>query len=216
MKGLLRKDFTLLLQNRSYLMLLAVILLVMSFSLEGPFLAAYSVMICAMLGLSTLNADQAEGTMSFLFTLPVSRRLYVREKFLFCLLLCAAGLGVGIGLLAAKSLVLHQPELLGQGLPFLAGFFPAMAVMTCVLLAIQLRFGPERSRVILLLFYGGIAALAVGLNKVLPGSDALAGVKAVLDALPPAVLPLGVFVLCTGLCLLCCHISERWILRKEF
>jgi len=96
--------------------------------------------------------------MSFLFTFPISKKLYVVEKYLLSLL---------IGLLVA---------VVGFVLNFAAGFFGALApwdefsvtvvttlavalLMIALYIPVYIKCGPEKSRVAILIVIGAIAAV---------------------------------------------------------
>ena len=87
MKGMLIKDFCILkLQKNAVLVLLAMCVV---FFMKSP---TYIVNLFPMYGfllvLGTLTYDEFDRGYSFLFTLPVSRRGYVKEKYVFGLLFC--------------------------------------------------------------------------------------------------------------------------------
>ena len=91
MKGLLIKDWKLLKnQGRFFLMILAASLIPLFFSQNYVnFITSYLTFIFSVFVLSTLSYDSYDNGMIFLLSLPVSRRIYVQEKYLFSLLLAS-------------------------------------------------------------------------------------------------------------------------------
>ena len=91
MKGLMIKDLRLLFNQKKTWIMYVLLCVMMGFSMQGAFMVGYTVMLCGALGISTISYDQAENGMPFLFTLPIDRQGYVREKYLLCLMMEAAG-----------------------------------------------------------------------------------------------------------------------------
>ena len=80
-KGIWHHQSLRLLFNQKKTWIMYVLLCVMmGFSTQGAFMVGYTVMLCGVLGISTISYDQAENGMPFLFTLPIDRQGYVREN----------------------------------------------------------------------------------------------------------------------------------------
>ena len=89
MKGLLVKDFCILkLQKNAVLVLLAMCVVFTVFMKSPTYLVNLFPLYGFLLVLGTLTYDEFDRGYSFLFTLPVSRRGYVKEKYVFGLLFC--------------------------------------------------------------------------------------------------------------------------------
>lgn len=87
MKGLLIKDLRLLYTQKSGLLLMCGLAVALSFYAElgSLFLVLYVTVFSCMLGLNTIAYDQFDNGYAFLFTLPITRRQYVAEKYIFSL-----------------------------------------------------------------------------------------------------------------------------------
>ena len=79
MKGLMIKDLRLLFNQKKTWIMYVLLCVMMGFSTQGAFMVGYTVMLCGVLGISTISYDQAENGMPFLFTLPIDRQGYVRD-----------------------------------------------------------------------------------------------------------------------------------------
>ena len=87
MKGMLIKDFCILkLQKNAVLVLLAMCVVFTVFMKSPTYIVNLFPMYGFLLVLGTLTYDEFDRGYSFLFTLPVSRRGYVKEKYVFGLL----------------------------------------------------------------------------------------------------------------------------------
>ena len=94
MKGLLIKDWKLLKQQgRFYLivLLLAVMMLISGSKSYASFVTSYMTFLVAVFSFTTFSLDEYDNCMSFLMTLPAGRRMYVKEKYIFSILLIIGG-----------------------------------------------------------------------------------------------------------------------------
>jgi ABC-2 type transport system permease protein len=88
MKGLFYKDYKLILAGRSNfnLIFLAVICSVFAGADADPYSGYYGICLVTVLAsVGVRNYDVCDNGLAYLFTLPISRRGYVRESYLFSL-----------------------------------------------------------------------------------------------------------------------------------
>ena len=79
MKGLFIKDLLLLKNQKRTLPLLVLCGIVMSASMQPSSAIIYLAVLGSMLCTGTISYDEMDHGYSFLFTLPVTRKTYVRE-----------------------------------------------------------------------------------------------------------------------------------------
>lgn len=91
MTGLLIKDWKLLKnQGRSYVLMIAFVLVICFYAGSGEytaFMTSYLTFLFSMFAISTFTYDEADNGIEFLMALPVTRKMYVTEKYLFGFLL---------------------------------------------------------------------------------------------------------------------------------
>jgi|InofroStandDraft_1065614.scaffolds.fasta_scaffold16777_5 hypothetical protein len=90
MKGLLIKDWKLLKnQGRFFIVIIMISILISLFGSRtySGFTTSYLTFALSMFILSTLSYDNYDNGMAFLLSLPISRKIYVKEKYLFALFL---------------------------------------------------------------------------------------------------------------------------------
>lgn len=156
MKGLLVKDFCILKMQKNVFLIMLAICVVFTVFMESP---TYIVSLMPMYGciavLGTLTYDEFDRGYSFLFTLPVSKKGYVKEKYAFCLLLCGGTWIVSV--LCSLLYVLVNGEIPIDVSLFLSYVTPLVLVLLLlgVALPVQLKFGNEKGR---------LAIVAVGLG----------------------------------------------------
>ena len=87
MKGLLIKDFKLLKNQKNFFIILIAIVIGMSAYMEDvSFIIGYLTFICSMFTLSSISYDEFDNGYAFLFSLPITRKGYVLEKYSFGLI----------------------------------------------------------------------------------------------------------------------------------
>lgn len=159
MKGLLVKDFQILRQSSRILLLLAIVFLFLGVTSEdSTFIIGYCTFCLSSLVTSTVSYDDYDNGFSFLFTLPITRRMYVWEKYLLALMFCtvssSVSAGIGILISAVKN---GEPAVMENLLTALIVCLVCL-IMVSVMLPLQMKFGAEKSKT---LMFGLIAIVLV-------------------------------------------------------
>lgn len=150
MKGMLIKDFRLLInQGKSLLLMLLVVAIFMNFITDvGPaFIVGYITIIFSLFTATTISYDEFDNCYLFLMTLPITRKKYVNEKYVFALLsiACTWVLGTVLGtilLLAQPAVEMNAADWLGSCI----GYIFAAWICVSIMLPIRLKFDSEKSR----------------------------------------------------------------------
>ena len=158
--------------------------------------------------------DQSNG-LTFLFSLPIDRRVYVREKYIFIVLM-----GVSFSIFATALCLLFRmfaeykaplDEILATSL----GTLFVMLLFVCFMLPLQLKFGAERARLASFIAIGLFFAAVIVAGLVVNFADALPFIQAFLSMSPVALTGIGAAFLIV--CLRISYgVSLRVILRREF
>lgn len=105
MKGLLIKDYKLIMHNKKMFLILMVVWFLALQNYDGySFLIGYSIMTFVLLVLNTLSLDEYYKSMPYLITLPVKRTTYVSEKYVLMLGFSLFGAGLSIALCILQPL----------------------------------------------------------------------------------------------------------------
>ena len=150
MKGMLIKDFRLLKnQGKSLLLMLLVVAIFMNFITDvGPaFIVGYITIIFSLFTATTISYDEFDNCYLFIMTLPVTRKKYVNEKYVFALLsiVCTWVLGTVLGtilLLVQPAAEMNAVDWLGSCI----GYIFAAWICVSIMLPIRLKFDSEKSR----------------------------------------------------------------------
>ena len=151
-RGLLEKDFRLFLrQGGNLFCVLAFVALFFTLTEKetATFIAIYIPSVIAVYAGNTISYDENNHGYMYLFSLPVNRKVYVREKYIFSFIMTACGWC--IGMICAGIIVLINPEEVFD-LEMLAmeliTFFVFQAIAG-IMIAIRIRFEGEKGRIVL-------------------------------------------------------------------
>ncbi|HIR14327.1 MAG TPA: ABC-2 transporter permease [Candidatus Choladousia intestinavium] len=217
MKGLLIKDIKLMLKQKNFFLMLIVIAVLMAYAVENAsYIIGYLSVVGSLFTLSSISYDEFDNGNAFLFSLPITRKAYVVEKYGFGLIL-----GGGFWLLASVLTILAEfwkrQAVSAETLSASVGTLFAVFLILAVLIPIQLKFGGERGRIALLIVVGISVVLGVA------GAEISRMLSFSLSSLVDRALSLnaGIF---TGsiaavsllLLLLSCRLSIGIVRKKEF
>ena len=151
-RGLLEKDFRLFFRQGSSLFLVLAFV-ALFFILTGKtgvtFIAVYIPSVMAVYSGNTISYDENGHGYSYLFSLPVNKKIYVREKYIFSFIMTVCGWGIGV--ICAGIVVLIKPgeffdlEMLAMELITIFVF----QAIAGIVIAIRLRFEGEKGRFVL-------------------------------------------------------------------
>ena len=217
MTGLLIKDFRLLKVQKNFFTLIVFILLgQILFSENNFFFFFFATFIFSLFSTSTVSYDEFDNGNPFLFSLPVTRKGYVLEKYCFGLILGGAAWFVSTLLVVIVQLIKGNASLTDLLLPSLA-FLPLVLFFLAVMLPIQLKFGSEKGRIVLIGVIGLIFLLGVLAVKAAEALHIdLAFLFNSLSSLSMSALILGAIAVMLLLLLLSLKISMAVMNRKEF
>ena len=215
MAGLLEKDVRLIMQRKQILLLFIVLAVVLGFSQDGTFILGYLSFCAAIVMVSTISYDELDHGYEFLMTLPITAKIYVKEKYLFCI-----GGAVIAWLFAAilyfiSKMIRRESFSFLDELPVALIFLPIILLMLSILIPFQLKYGIEKSRIILVILAGIIVAAVYFyfMKNLIDGNpQILTAINSVNDEVVTIILfALGIFVT-----LISYFISSRIMEKKEF
>lgn len=218
MKALLIKDWKLLAGQKQFFGIVSIIALGFLITNYNPaFVISYVTIMFTIFTISTLQYDDYENGMSYLLTLPVDRKEYVIEKYLFGIM---SSVIISVIMLAASWAAVQMRGLEADWESMLVAMISAIVIAIGILVftvPIQLKFGAEKSRIawmagIMIAFV--IAFVGVRLLKM--SGDSLGEIFGKLEELSPGTLiggALGGVLVLTVVSIL---ISIKILEKKEF
>lgn len=218
MKGLLIKDFELLKNNMKNSLILIVLIGVgiSAYNTDTTFVITYLAIVGTSFTTSTFSYDEFDNGYAFLLSLPVTRRGYIAEKYIFGVCVSIAGwlTGTIISIIAGMTRHIMTPTdtilaalmLLPVGLLLLAAQIP-----------FHLKFGGDKGRIIM------VGAIGLLFLLLVMGAEIVKFINIDLDALWKNLPVLGMgtaiaafFGIGIALLLLSYRISIGIMERKEF
>ena len=181
MKGLLVKDFLLMIKSKKVILFMLFIGIIGGIN-DISFATGYILMVLAILSLSTISYDEANHGLNTLFTLPISKSDYVKEKYLFSLIIT----GIGFALVAILNCFSKS------------GFMETLIILSTALLLLalslpfQLKEGNEKGRIVLFVVVFGCTFLFAFLNQFF--SEFFESMEETLNALDPTMFSIGLLM----------------------
>lgn len=218
MSGLLEKDIRLMLQRKQALIIFLILTLFMTFTQDSAFVLSYLTFLMTIFAVSTISYDEIDNCYSFLFTLPVSRKTYVIEKYLFISVLGVIGWLFGLVFSQIAVLARGESITIMEDLSAILMIPLSVLILASIMIPIQLKFGAEKSRIAIAILGAGIFVLAYA-GKLLISDQTNAAIDQFLAAQvnESSTLPLILFFLAVVLLTLASlAISMKIMDKKEF
>lgn len=147
MKGLLIKDFKLLKNQKQFFIVIGLITLMFMVTNDNPyFTITYATMMFSMFTMSTISYDEYDNGAAYLFSLPISRKGYVGEKYVFGVLTSLLAWLI-VTVLNFVFVIVRKLEIEPQELGVVSVVALVVAGMVLAIsIPLQLKFGAEKSR----------------------------------------------------------------------
>ena len=217
MSGLLEKDFRLTLIRKQTIVIFFLLAVIMGASMDGAFVIGYLTMLATIMAVGTISYDEFDNGLAFLMTLPFDRKTYVREKYLFCFLMAAAAWCIGAVLSYILGFVQHTAGSSITDLPMMLSLLPAPYLSAAILIPLQLKYGAEKSRIVLFIIFGFIAVIIFGVNNFADSADnPFAAMTQFLEGISPGIVLLAIIAICAVITCISYLCSKNIIERKEF
>ena len=108
MRGLIEKDLRLLLKRKQTFIVIVIVEILLGISGSGVFAIVYFTMLAGIMAAGTLSYDEFDNGLGFLFTLPIDRKMYIREKYLLSTVFCAGAWAISVVLYAVIGTISGQ------------------------------------------------------------------------------------------------------------
>lgn len=202
MKGLLLKDwYQVRTSMKAMYLSVAFVLVIWVFSTSSAYVfpVSYAAIFLGILPVNLLAYDQSVGWVEYGWTLPVSKKTLVAEKYLVGLL-CTAVSAVQNGIFCGIRFWMGKPlPAMPIGLLLGAGA-ASILLINGIMLPLYYRFGAEKARMLYMLMFAGMSA-------------ALGGGMVLMDAVPEpgaAIAIVGVLAAVLVLYALSWRLSVQW------
>ena len=217
MKGLLIKDLSLIKMQGRFLVIVAFLGVFMALNADNPtFVIGFMSYMGAIFTMNTISYDEFENGNAFLFALPITRKMYAMEKYVF-------GIIFG-GIMSAFSTVLCVIFELCSGFGNFVSIadaalwtIPMLLVMLAVVIPIQLKFGGEKGRIVTIAAIGVAVGLGIAVVKLVNSENFdLNGLYRIVSFLESNFIFPAAFLISCALLFISYRISVHIVEKKEF
>lgn len=220
MKGLFRKDFAYLYQNKIIFAFLLVFGMIYAIFYKNIyFILGYYSVFAGILTLSTLNYDDFSHGLAFIFTLPTTRKQYIKEKYclgyLLSLILCFLAT-----LLSLISQYYNLHSLSFFSIDWLTDCLYALLFslfLISLLIPAQIKLSGEKSQYAMFIVFGSLTIIVLILYYIFKLLQIdIEPVINILSTASPYILFLGLCLFVMICSFISMQISVRIIENKEF
>ena len=219
MKGLWTKDIKLILVQQKNLVLIWLIAAGFLIATDQiSFAINYTSIITLMTAISTVSYDSFDNGNAFLFTLPISRKEYTKEKYLFSLfwgIVTAIGgiLLVVIVMVGKGTFSMRSEEILIVVLINI----PMLLIFQSLALPFLLKYGGEKGRLVLAVMIGAIIFAVIFFSQMFDNLGIeLIDIMMNQLYLKNIMLWVSTYIISIAIWFLSLKVSEGIMLKKEF
>ena len=218
MKGLLIKDFKLMKNNAMFILIIIFISIGCAAGMKNPFFAlGYATALISIFSVNTIAYDEYDNGMPHLFSLPFSRKTYVKEKYVFAVLISVVGLTIATMISVGVSLFIEEQYGMKDWLGILSLSLFCVILIQGIMLPVRMKFDSEKHKMAMVIVFGAMAAVVGGTFAIAEacGIDLDALFDGLLIAKAWSTFAI-VLILGVGLMLLSYKISVRFMEKREF
>lgn len=183
MKALLMKDLrTLKNERRLWVSIIGVSVLFGVLFQNWYFMMGYIMFGLSMIARTMYQYDVADQGIVYLMTLPITRKEYVKEKYLLSLMsICSGGI---LSMILTKIGMLFTPDQADSNQEIFSAFLGILAValvLQAIIFPVELKYDVSKSRIIILLLVMGIIILFTAFDMLI-GAILVAFITIFVDA----------------------------------
>lgn len=183
MKALLMKDLrTLKNERRVWVSIIGVSVLFGVLFQNWYFMMGYIMFGLSMIARTMYQYDVADQGIVYLMTLPITRKEYVKEKYLLSLMsICIGGI---LSMILTKIGMLFTPDQADSNQEIFSAFLGILAValvLQAIIFPVELKYDVSKSRIIILLLVMGIIILFTAFDMLI-GAILVAFITIFVDA----------------------------------
>ena len=183
MKALLMKDLrTLKNERRLWVSIIGVSVLFGVLFQNWYFMMGYIMFGLSMIARTMYQYDVADQGIVYLMTLPITRKEYVKEKYLLSLMsICIGGI---LSMILTKIGMLFTPDQADSNQEIFSAFLGILAValvLQAIIFPVELKYDVSKSRIIILLIVMGIIILFTAFDMLI-GAILVAFITIFVDA----------------------------------
>lgn len=217
MAGLFDKDLRILLQRKQAIVIFLAIAVILGFSTGGTFVVGYTTFCILILAVSTISYDEFDNGFSFLMTLPITRQSYVVEKYILCSICGVVAWIFSVVVCICENQYKQVTVVTEDLLMEAAIMLPIVLFIMDIMIPVQIKYGSEKSRIVLISVMGIVMIVGIGVKKAVEMLDLpLESLFEKLQSITEVQVLVGSIIFIIVATLLSFAISYRIMNNKEF
>ena len=217
MAGLFYKDLKILLQRKQAIVIFLAIAVILGFSTGGTFVVGYTTFCILILAVSTISYDEFDNGFSFLMTLPITRQSYVVEKYILCSICGVVAWIFSVVVCICENQYKQVTVVTEDLLMEAAIMLPIVLFIMDIMIPVQIKYGSEKSRIVLISVMGIVMIVGIGVKKAVEMLDLpLESLFEKLQSITEVQVLVGSIIFIIVATLLSFAISYRIMNNKEF
>ena len=148
MRGLIVKDIELMKQQKQFFILVLIMGVIWNLSgnTSSGFTTGYFTIITAIFTVTTMSYDEFDNGMAFLMTLPISRKEYVKEKYLLGIGLTGVAWVIAVVLALICNFTAHKGRDIAEIFVGGTSMICIALLMLAVIIPMSIYYGVEKGR----------------------------------------------------------------------
>lgn len=211
MKGLFVKDIRMMMGQKKFFCLVFLMAVILNFSSNSAYVVYYLTFVCSFFAMNSISYDEADNGYPFLFTLPIDRSIYVREKYLFGIVLNVSSWLAGMCVGLVFEVVNNNIPSFTENIPAMALMLPVMLIFNSVVFPVLFKFGSEKGRIVMLCVFG----IAFFIGYMLSRLANLRKLVHIANGYPASVLALSLVAVTVLILTVSCAVSVMIMKKKE-
>lgn len=211
MKGLFVKDIRMMMGQKKFFCLVFLMAVVLNFSSDSVYVVYYLTFVCSFFAMNSISYDEADNGYPFLFTLPIDRSIYVREKYLFGIALNVSSWLAGMCVALIFAVMKNNIPAFTENILAMALMLPVMLIFNSVVFPLIFKFGSEKGKIVMLCVFGIAFFIGYMLSKLVN----LEKLIHTANGYPASALALSLVAVTVLILIVSCAVSVMIMKKKE-
>lgn len=218
MKGLLIKDLRLMLIQKRFFLMMVIIAIGMMFSMNNSsFIFGYLTFVCSLFSISSISYDEFDNGYAFLFTLPITRKEYVLEKYVFGFIVSLISWVISIIIAFSYEIIKNNMFSYIDILESAVGLLLINFIILSLLIPMKIKYGSEKGNIAQMILFGGIFIVGFMIYKAIDFFNVdLTGFIHILESLNIWVILIMILIIVFIIIFICFQTSLKIMNKKEF
>lgn len=218
MKGLLIKDLRLMLIQKRFFLMMVIIAIGMMFSMNNSsFIFGYLTFVCSLFSISSISYDEFDNGYAFLFTLPITRKEYILEKYVFGFIVSLISWVISIIIAFSYEIIKNNMFSYIDILESAVGLLLINFIILSLLIPMKIKYGSEKGNIAQMILFGGIFIVGFAIYQIMNILNVdITGFLNIIESLHIGILFIVVLMIVCLIIFICIQSTIKIMNNKEF